>query len=508
MTELAAYEGDVEAILRANADELLRELMGVIEAALEKSIRLTKSGIPPKPLWAAVNDRLLWSDPKAILYDWDEVDQIRFAYSLAERLHLVQPDAERLLTVGPGADVFYLASPSRRALMLRQAYLEIVDWDERCDARNEQGHRYNFGQTFRRDFLRDPVAVRGTLFEALATAPSEKWCTVTELARDVSERDASLLISEDDEAPEILEGEADPEVLRLCQYWIVLAARFGWVDLGRTPPSEEGEVGERVFRLTELGERMRGGDVDDANEESNVLDASPFVVQPNHEVVFYRHEGDIADEYLLRRITSNTELTTWDEPTASYRISPESLRRALDAGLDLALLEERLVARSKTDIPGTFRALVDDARRRQGKVVLTQGLTAVELDSPTKALLKKLKQAKFSVFDNIAIVPWRRWPAFTEIIGHEVTEGFRYPPEEALASFTKRSLKLHWPALPMMARDFLDAAGVEGDPPAVKLDDAALGELAAVGWTAQAIVHATSPLTDGAVPKWLEKLAR
>lgn len=507
MTALAAYEGEVESVLRANPNELLQELMGVIEAALEKSIRLTKSGIPPKPLWSAVNERLLWQDPKAILYDWDEVDQIRFAYSLAERLHLVQADAERLLTVGPGADTFYLAAPSRRAHMLRQAYLDVMDWDERCDARNEQGHRYNFGQTFRRDFLRDPLAVRTTLLEALSHAEQDVWVSATTLAALVGGMDASLLISEDDEAPDIIDGEADPEVLRLCEYWIVLAARFGWVDLGRTPPSADGDVGERVFRLTELGARM-GGEIDDANEESDVLDVLPFVIQPNHEVVFYRHEGDIADEYLLRRITANSEMTPWEEPTASYRVSPDSLRRALDAGLDLSVLEDRLLARSKADVPATFRALMDDARRRQGKVVLTQGLTAVELEKPTKSMLNKLKKGGFSVFGSVAIVPWRRWSTFTEIIGHNVTEGFRYPPEEPLAEFKKRTLKLEWPTLPMMARDFLDAAGVSGDPPEVTLDDAALGELAALGWTGTAIVFATRPLTGDEVPKWLEKLAK
>jgi hypothetical protein len=154
MRTLPAYDGPVEAPLRSSPDEILRELIGVIEAAQDKSIKLTKSGIPPKPLWAAVNDRLIWQDPKSVLYDWDEVDQIRFVYSLAARLLLVQPDGERELTVGPGADAFFFAAPSRRAQMLLNAYVDVVDWDERCDARNDQGHRYNFGQTFRRDVAR------------------------------------------------------------------------------------------------------------------------------------------------------------------------------------------------------------------------------------------------------------------------------------------------------------------------------------------------------------------
>jgi hypothetical protein len=133
---LAAYRGPVEGMLRSNDSEILRELLGVIEATRDKNIKLTKSGIPPKPLWSAINERLLWQDPKSVLYDWDEVDQVRFVYSLAEHLMLVHRGQERVLGVGPGADQFFLALPTRRAEMLMRAYMATEAWDERCDARN------------------------------------------------------------------------------------------------------------------------------------------------------------------------------------------------------------------------------------------------------------------------------------------------------------------------------------------------------------------------------------
>lgn len=508
MPTLTAYDGPVEAPLRSSPDEILRELIGVIEAAQDKSIKLTKSGIPPKPLWAAVNDRLIWQDPKAVLYDWDEVDQIRFVYSLAARLLLVQPDGDRELTVGPGADAFFFAAPSRRAQMLLHAYVDVVDWDERCDARNDQGHRYNFGQTFRRDFLRDPDVVRNAMLDALRLAPDGEWVRVAELATVVSGANPSILISEDDEVPEIPEGEADDEILRLADYWILLAARFGWVDLARTPPVSESMGGQRLFRLTELGARLLVGEIDDHTEESEQLDTAPFTVQPNNEIVFYRGEGDIGDEYLLRRIAANPELPGWDDPAVTYRVSPESLRRGLETGLDVAVLEERLLARSKSDIPTTFRAQIDDVRRRLGKVVLSQGLTAVELGAATKKTISAIKKAGFTVLGDTAIVPWRRWAAFCAVIGDDVTEGFRYPADEPLAAFDKRKLELVWPVLPMQGRDFLVAAGVAGDPPTVELNDAKLAELARDGWTHKCVAESLSPLLGGELPKWLEKAAK
>ena len=134
-----------------------------------------------------------------------------------------------------------------------RAYLNVEDWDERCDARNEHGHRQNFGQTFRRDFLRDPEFVRRALLEGLAEAEVGVWALASELARVVTEDNADILISEDDEIPDTPEGKPEPEIRRLVEYWVFFAARFGWVDLARTPEVSMDEGGERLFSLTHAG---------------------------------------------------------------------------------------------------------------------------------------------------------------------------------------------------------------------------------------------------------------
>src|SRR5699024_7592593 len=162
--------------------EILRDLVSVVEAALGRAFRLTKGGLPPKPLWSAINDRLLWQDPASILDDWDEVDQIRFIYSLAMQLDLIQVDMDRHIFLGVGADRFFFASPTRRAAMLMRAWLQIVDWDERCDARNEYGHRYHFGQTFRRDFTISTTDLRTEVLNALRGEKEGVWFRAQELA--------------------------------------------------------------------------------------------------------------------------------------------------------------------------------------------------------------------------------------------------------------------------------------------------------------------------------------
>lgn len=504
MTELTSYEGDIEGVLLGDVREILQELIAVIDATSDRSIKLTKSGIPPKPLWAAVNERLLWEDPKSILYDWDEVDQVRFVYGLATTLTLVQPDVERILDVGPGADQFYFASPSRRAEMLLRAYVGVEDWDERCDARNADGHRHNFGQTFRRDFLVDIVALRRALLDTLSRAPEDAWVAAETFAVALTGSRPELLISEDDDVPETPKGEADPELRRLTRYWLYLAARFGLVDLARTPEVDLGVGGNRLFRVNALGRRLLAGTVGEveSSELKEVLERRPFVIQPNNEVVFYREEADVGDEYLLRRIAESPALADWNEPVATYTVTRASVQRAVESGLDPALLRERLLGRARAEVPGTFRVLVEDVERSLGRLVLSQGLTAVELVG--RIPRKKLTSAGIAVFGSVAVVPWRLWGEFVRIIGDEPTEGFRYPPEEPLARFEGASLEMVWPTLPVQSRDLLDALGPEGEPLTVTVDDAALARAAQHGYSPRAVAEALSYLTEGQLPKKLK----
>src|SRR5699024_4546143 len=111
-------------------------------------------------------------------------------------------DLDRNIFVGVGADRFFFASPTRRASMLLRAWMEIENWDERCDARNEYGHRYHFGQTFRRDFTVVAPELRGEVIAALRGEQPGKWFRATDLAFRLNHQAPNLLVADGD-APEL-----------------------------------------------------------------------------------------------------------------------------------------------------------------------------------------------------------------------------------------------------------------------------------------------------------------
>jgi hypothetical protein len=495
--ELVRWDGDVEGVLRGDETELLRELLAVVDATRDRSIKLTKSGIPPKPLWSAVNERIIWQDPRSILYDWDEVDQVRFVYSIAMALGLVQPDEERLLVVGPGADQFYLSAPTRRADMLLRAYVSIEEWDERCDARNNEGHRHNFGQTFRRDFKRSASEMRGELVKALAATPPEAWFTADSLAIVLTWQAPDLLVSEDDESVPPVDHVADPEIVRLLDYWLFLVARLGLVDLARCAEGTAME-GERVYRVTPLGVRVLRGHAWDgeADEIAAIAAQRPLFVQPNNEIVLYRPEGDVGDEYVLHRIAEDPGVPNWEDSVVTYRVNRATMSSAIESGLDPALIRDRIVTRSRTDVPSTFATQLADAERNLGSARLVPGYTAVELPvEPAPGLAPALRSAGFEVFGRLVLVPWRRWGEFVVIAGGEPRESFRYPNEEPLIEFDGDDAELLFLAQPLAARDLLDALGLDGSEQ-VTIDDAALARLATRGWSPRAVAEALLPLVE------------
>jgi len=507
---LAPYDGPVESALPGSIDELLRELIAVIDVIGERSTRLTKSGIPPKPLWSALNDRLTWQDPKTILYDWDEVDQVRLIYALAWELKLIQPDEERVLDIGPGADAFFCAPPARRAQLLMLAYIAVEDWDERCDARNEQGHRHNFGQTFRRDFKWYPDDMRRALLDALKRAPIMRWVPADALARLVTHAHPDLLISEEDEVPIPLDDNPDPEIARLVEYWVFVAARLGLVDLARTPDRLDAPGGDRLFRLTQLGAALLGVAPNDDSKiaPSDAKVASeptrPYIVQPNGDVILYRTEADVADEYILRRISIDTGTTDWSEPTITYSVTRASIQAAADAGVDVRRAYERIVRGARAAVPSVFEVAFDDVERHLGRVQVQKGFTMVELDTPSDALLKAIEDAGFERFGALVAVPLSRWAELETLIDGAPEEAFHYPSAIPLVEFDDNTLELPWEAMPLAARDLLCAIGLDPSNDTVTLTDATMAEAARRGWNARAMAEAFTALNDEGLPPLLK----
>lgn len=494
-----AYDGPLEGRLESDGHEVLRDLMAVVDAARLKSVRLTKSGIPPKPLWSTLNDGLLWSDPKEIMHDWDEVDQVRLIYYLALKLGVIQVDVDRNILVGAGADRFFFASPTRRAAEVMRAYVEVEDWDERCDARNEFGHRMHFGQTFRRDFVLPSSEVREAVIDTLHSFEVGPWFLAEDLATRLTHEVPNMLMAEDDSLPDLPDEGANEEILRYTDYWLFLAARFGWVNLARTPGDIE-NTGKRVFQLTELAARLRGDQAPVDEDLSERLGARPYVIQPNNDVVFYREEADAADEFILRRIADIESLPPWDEPVVTYSVTLDSLQAAREELVSSASIRELVLARAKQDVPSTFSRMVEDVFGDDPVVELELGLTIVEF--PSDELAREMQDEGFETFGRYVVVPWNMWYDFSCLLGGEPPEGFEYPADEPLARISRERLRMEWPVLPLAGRELLAALQVTGDPPEAALNQPVIDRLGE-GWTLRSVAEGLKLLTDGDLPPWL-----
>lgn len=496
-------EGAVEGVLPGNESELLVELLGVVEAARIKPVKLTRSGIPPKPYWALINERIIWQDPASLLHDWDEADQVRMLFGLAWELGLLILGEDRVLEEGPGAEAFFLAPRAARAGMLLRAYIRMDIWDERCDARDEDGHRYNFGQTFRRDFAWDSDDLRRTLLELLPRSATGEWVPAFELVDCVVAKAPTLLASEEDSGP-TSGARARVEVERLVDYWLMLACRLGLVDLARRPGDEPPAL-RRMFRTTALGaEVLPEGWVGAASRVDERAERRPWIIQPTMDVLFFRHDGDLGDEYLIRRICTDAPAPNWREPTAMYRLDRGRLEHALETGLDPWTVQRMIFDRSREAVPSTVEMLLQDALRASHAVVLQRGITVLEFSVLSDEMRKALEAAGLVVCAPFVLVPPDRWAEFVALHGEEPREAFLYPSEEPLAWLEGETLILEWPILPLAARELLEALEPSGDPLTVKLDESGLKRAEAAGFSRRATAEALSALTGGALPKSLQ----
>lgn len=497
---MSPYDGPLEGQLKSDGHEVLRDLTVVVDAARLKNVKLTKSGIPPKPLWSTMNEGLLWSDPREIMHDWDEVDQVRLIYYLALKLGIIQIDVDRQIVVGPGADRFFFASSTRRSAEVMRAYVEVEDWDERCDARNEHGHRMHFGQTFRRDFVLSASEVREAVIAALQSFEVGPWFFAEELATRLTRDVPNMLMAEDDSLPDIPADGPNEEILRYTDYWLFLAARFGWVNLARTPGDIE-NTGKRVFQLTELTSRLTQETTLGDDGLSERYAARPFVIQPNGDVVLYRDLADPADEFLLRRIANIEALPPWDQPVVTYSVTPESLQAARDDLVSAQSIRSLIIERASQDVPQTFSRLVDDLYGGEPVVEVEQGMTVVEF--PTEERAGEMSDEGFETFGRFVIVNWDRWHDFSQLLGGEPPEGFAYPPiDEPLGSISREKLRMEWPVLPLAARELLEALQVAGDPPEAALNQPIIDRLGP-GWTLASVAEGLKLIADGDLPPWL-----
>lgn len=115
----------------------------------------------------------------------------------------------------------------------------------------------------------------------------------------------------------------------------------------------------------------------------------------------------------------------------TYRITPESIRRALDVGWDSEGIQELLTAASATQLPQALVYLIDDTARRHGAVRVGTAMSYIRCDEPgTLATLLADRRMKSLVLHRLASTVLVSQAPASEVISTLRDSGFA-PAAEA-----------------------------------------------------------------------------
>ena len=314
----------------------------------------------------------------------EEVGAIRaFAWPLLlQAAGLAERSGTRLRLTTAGRDALgEPAGPVLRRVWARWLQTRLFDELSRVDAIKGQSGKGKRGLTA---VARRREAVAG----ALADCPVGSWIEVDELFRFMRAsghdfevtRDAwSLYICEPGYGTLGYSGYGGWETLQARYALCVLfeyTATLGLIDVAHVPPAGAREDfrqiwgtdgleflsrydGLRYVRLTPLGAYCLGIAAD--------YEPPGFELRPalkalaTLEVVSTEDSLSAADRIVLDRYADQTADRVW-------RLSPERLLRALEAGGSLAELSEFLAARAEAPLPSSLVRLLDDIEERLGRL--------------------------------------------------------------------------------------------------------------------------------------------
>ncbi len=140
-------------------------------------------------------------------------------------------------------------------------------------------------------------------------------------------------------------------------------AFLGLVERGRSAAAGA----ERwCFRLTELGRAVFGAP-EVAHQPASAAGEKCLTVQPNHEILVYL---DAVDGEVIATLGRVADREAAGGPVHTYRLTRESVYRALESGMSPSTAEEFLASRSRNGVPhNVSQSIADWARKREAQVV-------------------------------------------------------------------------------------------------------------------------------------------
>ncbi len=200
---------------------------------------------------------------------------------------------------------------------------------------------------------------------------------------------------------------------------------------------------------------------------------------------------------LSRQLRVLADIESRGHATA-YRITPESIRRALDIGWDSEGIQELLAAASATQLPQALVYLIDDTARRHGAVRVGTAMSYIRCDEPgTLATLLGDRRMKSLTLHRIASTVLVSQAPASEVIATLRDSGFAPAAEAPDGSVVVRRADEHRTSTPKTTKSVTSRRNPE------TLIAAALKALRASERSQNAPRGATvtGPASAGAIPR-------
>ncbi|ULH14593.1 helicase-associated domain-containing protein [Deinococcus sp. KNUC1210] len=170
------------------------------------------------------------------------------------------------------------------------------------------------------------------------------------------------------------------------------------------------------------------------HQRSSAPSGPAWVVQPNFELVVYPSQLTATHLEVLRA----AQAIRFDQHSASYRLTRESVYTALEGGLPLEALLSGLEAASAAPLPAGVRSTLTGWAARRERLVLHQNVTLLEFPTPQE------RDAHRASFGGMPIGAALLLPAQERKVGKTVpTLRYDAPPAQVLSATAGGLLKVN-----------------------------------------------------------------